>query len=84
MDKIEDVSKLQQFNKLRTLIISENPFIEKFQGDSFHFLVNQFKRLQRLNKKVLTTDIRNVAIESKKKEFYENMSKTKKETDEKE
>jgi diacylglycerol kinase family enzyme len=84
MDKIEDVSKLEQFRKLKTLIITENPFIEKFQGDSFDFLVNQFKRLQRLNKKSLTVEVRNKAIETKKKEFLENINKNRKETDDKE
>lgn len=83
MDKIEDVSKLHQFTQLKTLIVSENPFIEKFKGDFFNHLVAEFSRLQRLNKTVLTPEVRYNTIRIKKKEYFENLSKTKKETEDK-
>lgn len=84
MDKIEDVCKLVQFLKLRTLIVSENPFNEKFQGNSFNFLVNKFKRLKRLNKTVLSVEIRLEAIEHEKKEFYEMVANMKNKSEDKE
>jgi diacylglycerol kinase family enzyme len=84
MDKIEDVCKLDQLKKLRTMIVSENPFIEKFQGNSFNFLVNKFNRLKRLNKKVLTIEIRNDVIEYEKKLFFEELANRKNTSEDKE
>lgn len=32
IDKIDDILKLKSFDKLKVLIISSNPFLDKFQG----------------------------------------------------
>ena len=84
MDRIEDVVKLQQFGKLKTLIVSNNPFLEKFQGNSFDYLVIQFKRIQRLNKVVLNNKVRIDAIKYEKKLFQKKLTNSKNDVEEKE
>lgn len=50
IDKMEDIVKFERFQKLKVLIVSGNPFLEKFSGDYFTHIVHTFKKLRRLNK----------------------------------
>ena len=45
--------KFKIFSKLKVLIISGNPFIEKFSGDWFSQIIHNYKKIRRLNKKLI-------------------------------
>ena len=49
----EAVFKFKIFSKLKVLIISGNPFIEKFSGDWFSQIIHNYKKIRRLNKKLI-------------------------------
>lgn len=77
VEKMEEIEKLASLPKLKTLILSFNPFIEKNQSSYFYQILHKFNYLERINKHVVTRTVR-----QKTMNYQEQLSKERREAEE--
>jgi len=74
---LEEIEKLGSLPKLKTLIISFNPFVEKNQTSYIYQILHKFNYLERINKHEVTRIVR-----QKTMNHQEQLSKERKEAEE--
>ena len=77
VEKMEEIEKLGSLPKLKTLILSFNPFVEKNQTNYIYQILHKFNYLERINKHEVTRIVR-----QKTMNHQEQLAKERKEAEE--